>query len=258
MITVDFDKLSLGPGQKVLDLGCGEGRHATNIFLHADVISVGIDMSQRDVTSARDKAQPFVDVADQQRGGEGVLAFGVGDALCLPFAADTFDVVVCSEVLEHITDYESALREIDRVLKPGGVFVASVPTFFPEWVCWKLSSAYHQVEGGHVRIFRERGLRGDIEALGHRYFARHKAHALHSPYWWLRCLFWDSQDSSRLVRWYHKLLVWDLMQKPALTRWLEKLLNPILGKSIVLYFVKPESPEASTAAPADNPVGLPA
>ncbi|MCK7597125.1 class I SAM-dependent methyltransferase [Microbulbifer sp. CAU 1566] len=234
MITVDPKLLHLKPGQRVLDLGCGEGRHAIHLMLTDAVDVFGIDLSIEDVKTASARAAPFAEAGE----GCGRLQLGVGDALQLPFANDFFDVVICSEVLEHIPDYQGVLAEINRVLKPGGIFAATVPAYFPEWICWKLSSAYHQVEGGHIRIFREKQLRENIEQLGHQYFARHKAHALHAPYWWLKCLFWG-QDDKPIISAYHRFLVWDLMEKPRLTRWLEKLLNPLLGKSIALYFVKP-------------------
>lgn len=249
MITVDPQMLNLQPGQRVLDLGCGEGRHAIHLLVSAAVDVVGIDLKFTDVQTARERAQPFVDEAQSP----GRLLLGVANGLQLPFADRSFDVVICSEVLEHIEDYTGVLAEIDRVLKPAGLFAASVPAFFPEWVCWRLSDEYHRVEGGHIRIFRERELRGSIEKLGHRYFARHKAHALHAPYWWLKCLLWHRPES-RLLSAYHRLLVWDLMQKPPLTRLLEKLLAPLLGKSIVLYFVKPPrapaKPSLEQKAPA--------
>ncbi|SDZ86737.1 class I SAM-dependent methyltransferase [Microbulbifer marinus] len=248
MITVDPQLLKLQPGQTVLDLGCGEGRHSIHLLISEAVDIVGLDLNIDDVRTASERAQPFV----EQEQACGRLLLGVADGLQLPFADDSFDVVICSEVLEHIEDYRAVLQEIDRILKPGGVFAASVPTFFPEWVCWRLSDAYHQVEGGHIRIFRERELRGSIEKLGHRFFARHKAHALHAPYWWLKCWLWNKPES-RLLAAYHRLLVWDLMKKPLLTRTLEKLLNPVLGKSIVLYFVKPQLSAVNAGAGKEIP-----
>lgn len=126
----------------------------------------------------------------------------------------------------------------------------SVPRAGPEWLCWQLSRAYHEVPGGHVRIFNARKLRRDIEALDMYCYQSHWAHALHSPYWWLKCLFWSSADTNPLVRAYHRLLVWDLMKQPRLTRTLERCLNPLIGKSIAMYFVKgARAQNADTYAP---------
>ena len=169
-----------------------------------------------------------------------VRRFGLSaaNALELPFADNTFDKVICSEVLEHIPDYRGALREIERVLKPGGLFCASVPRRWPEQICWALSEEYHLVPGGHLRIFNGTDLRGEIERLGFNHYYRHWAHALHAPFWWLKCLFWKTRDSNWLIRQYHRLLVWDLMERPAFTRVLERMLNPLVGKSVVMYFRK--------------------
>ena len=123
-------------------------------------------------------------------------------------------------------------------MKTGGILGVSVPRFGPEWVCWKLSDAYHEVPGGHVRIFKANRLRQDIEAQGLVFFRRHWAHALHVPYWWLKCAFWNPEKDAPVVRAYHRFLVWDLMDHPPLTRGLEKIMNPIMGKSVVMYFVK--------------------
>ncbi len=168
----------------------------------------------------------------------GSFALAAASALRLPFPDACFDKLICSEVLEHIADYRGALREIERVLRPGGLLCASVPRRWPERVCWRLSEEYRRVPGGHVRIFRARELRGQIEALGFQHYRRHWAHALHTPFWWLQCLFWATREENPLVRLYHRLLVWDLMRRPWPTRVAERLLNPLLGKSVVMYFRK--------------------
>lgn len=234
MQTVDYRHIDLQAGDKVLDLGCGEGRHVISAYLEADVQAVGVDLGFEDLKTTAEK---FVEFAEP---GNDSKSFGLSaaNALQLPFADNTFDVVICSEVLEHIPDYLAALAEIQRVIKPGGQFVASVPRAWPERICWHFSSAYHQVEGGHLRIFDAGKLRNEIEHHGFHYYRTHWAHALHAPFWWLKCIFWDEQDQSRLVAWYHKLLVWDLMERPWLTRLLEKILNPLMGKSVVMYFNK--------------------
>lgn len=234
MQTIRLDRLQLQPHHRVLDLGCGEGRHALAAhWFGAAQHVVAVDLSQRDVATARSRRHDFPQHDPQKR-----CHIFVADGLQLPFADHCFDVVICSEVLEHIPDYQAMLAEATRVLTPGGLLAVSVPRAWPERICWWLSSAYHQVEGGHIRIFNTSALRKDIERLGFNHFLQHGAHALHAPYWWLRCLFWQKGADFAPVRWYHRLLVWDLMSRPRLTRCLDALLNPFMGKSVVLYFTK--------------------
>lgn len=233
MLTINFRDFPLQAGDIVLDLGCGEGRHAINVYLQEKVLSIGVDINVGDLQVARERAQPFL----QENQGR-TLVLKQADATCLPFADNSLDKIICSEVLEHIPDYYAVLREITRVLKPGGLLAVTVPRAWPEKICWWLSDEYHQVEGGHIRIFNGSELRSDIEKLSFTFYRRHWAHALHSPFWWMKCLWWKTQDTNPLIRLYHRLLVWDLMQKPWITQTLEKLLNPVMGKSLVMYFKK--------------------
>jgi ubiquinone/menaquinone biosynthesis C-methylase UbiE len=235
MQTIDFDRLQLRRGDRVLDVGCGEGRHSIGAYLHAEVDVIGVDLNAQDLQIARERFELFDDKHNTQKS----LTFQQANALHLPFADSSFDKVICSEVLEHIADYQGVLAEISRVLKPEGLLVVSVPRAWPEEICWALSKPYRQVEGGHIRIFNATQLRHDVEDLGWKRYARHWAHALHSPFWWLKCWHWEQQDS-KLVQWYHRFLVWDLMQRPWLTRGLEWLLNPLMGKSVVMYFERRE------------------
>ena len=230
--TIDFDRLNIRPGDRLLDLGCGEGRHSISAHLQSDADIIGLDLGQLDLRTAKGRLADFPFAADKA----GTCSFIQGTGHTLPFADDTFDQVICSEVLEHIPDYLSFLQEIKRVLKPGGLFAVSVPRYLPEWVCWQLRDAYHEVEGGHVRIFKADALKQCIQSTGMKFLSRHWAHSLHVPYWWLKCLFWDNADEHFLVKQYHRFLVWDLTQRPWLTQTLDRLMNPLLGKSVVMYF----------------------
>lgn len=231
MQTIDFDRLQLRSGDRILDVGCGEGRHTIGAYLNADVEAIGVDLSEKDLQTAKERFADF----EEKNNSRKSLLFQKADALALPFADNSFDKVICSEVLEHIPDYQGVLAEINRVLKPDGLLAVSVPRAWPEEICWRLSKAYRKVEGGHIRIFNATQLRNDVEDLGWKRYSRHWAHALHAPFWWLKCWCWDNEDS-RLVQWYHSFLVWDLMKRPWLTRGLEWLLNPLMGKSVVMYF----------------------
>lgn len=235
MQTVDYHIFKLAEGDVVLDLGCGEGRHAISTYAEGNkVISIGVDLSLRDLTTTRTRFADFSAIHDPQKH----FALSVASALQLPFADHSFDKIICSEVLEHIPDYQQALAEIYRVLKPSGLLALSVPRYWPEKICWWLSDEYHANEGGHIRIFKASELRQQVEGRGLQFFCRHWAHALHAPFWWLKCLFWKTQDHNPLIKAYHKLLVWDLLQRPWLTQTLERCLNPVMGKSVVMYFKK--------------------
>jgi hypothetical protein len=114
-----------------------------------------------------------------------------------------------------------------------------VPRQWPEWICWQLSEGYRTTPGGHIRIFDATHLRREVLREGFLFNSKGSAHALHVPYWWLKCLFWRKETEPWVVQIYHKLLVWDLMSRPRLTRAFDALLNPLMGKSVVLYFTKP-------------------
>jgi SAM-dependent methyltransferase len=161
-----------------------------------------------------------------------------GDALALPFADGEFDRVVAAEVLEHIPDDTVAMAELFRVVRPGGTVAVTVPRWLPERVCWALSDAYHEVEGGHVRVYTRRMLVEGLTAAGLRYDGHHHVHGLHSPYWWVKCAVGVDRDEHPLVRAYHRLLVWDIMRRPRTTRLAERLLDPLIGKSLVVYLHK--------------------
>lgn len=243
MLTVDYDLLELRTGHLLLDMGAGAGRHAFESARRGAHV-VALDYGFEALPEVR---ALFAAMSEAGQTPDGAWAACVnGDGTGLPFADDTFDRIVCSEVLEHIPDDEKALAELRRVLRPGGILAATVPANLPERVCWKLSEEYHApfVPGGHIRIFTESELRGKMRAAGLRPGAAHRSHALHSPYWWLKCAVGPTNDDHALVKAYHRILVWDIAKAPRATRWTERVLNPVLGKSLVVYARKISDPPA--------------
>jgi len=95
-----------------LDVGCGDGRTA-GVWLHDHAREyIGVDVSSRAVDMAR---------------SIGLDAVCIEDAAALPFPDSRFEVAVCLEVFEHLFEPQQAAQEIARVLRPGGVLVATVP-----------------------------------------------------------------------------------------------------------------------------------
>jgi ubiquinone/menaquinone biosynthesis C-methylase UbiE len=161
----------------------------------------------------------------------------------MPFGDATFDRVIAAEVLEHVLDDQQAMNELARVLRPGGLAAITVPSWLPERICWALSEEYHEVPGGHVRIYTRVELEAKLARAGLSVGWRHHAHGLHSPYWWLKCAVGVHNDKHPLASAYHRMLVWDIMRRPAVTRLAEQALNPLVGKSLVVYAVKPRRPQ---------------
>jgi glycosyltransferase involved in cell wall biosynthesis/SAM-dependent methyltransferase len=160
------DRLDLHDGQRVLDAGCGLGSHLhllRSMYQQLDLI--GVDLDAERLTRARE-VLPGVPLA--------LAALG---ALPVPDAA--VDRVLASEVLEHLVDDEGALHELHRVLRPGGVLVASVPhADYPFW--WDPVNGTLERLGrpplrhgplagiwtDHERLYRPDGLRRLVERAG--------------------------------------------------------------------------------------------
>ena len=221
MLTVDFERLDLRDRETLLDLGCGGGRHAFEAMRRGATV-VALDADAAELKDAAAVSGGMVN----------------GDALTLPFPDESFDRIIAAEVLEHIPADEATLRELVRVLRPGGRLAVTVPTRWPERICWALDRRYHDTPGGHIRIYRQPELEAKLERAGLVLRGSHHAHALHSPYWMLKCAVGVDNPDAWPVRKYHDFLVWDLTNRPRWARLLDRTLNPVLGKSLVIYTEK--------------------
>jgi SAM-dependent methyltransferase len=103
---------------RILDAGCGTGALMDRLEAQPGVIVFGLDFSGQALAYTR-------------RRGHGRLV--QGDLTCLPFPDGTFDVITALDVVEHIREDERALQEVNRVLRPGGVLLASVPAYRFLW-----------------------------------------------------------------------------------------------------------------------------
>lgn len=238
MLTVDYDRLYLEPGMTVLDLGAGFGRHAFESARRGAKV-VAADLALNEMESTRDTFTAMIEAGELEEDNTHVgctQANGLG----LPFANNSFDRIIASEILEHVPDDLGVMAELCRVLKPGGIIAATVPAAVPEQICWWLDDGYHAptVAGGHVRIYTRSELTTKLESVGLEPTEYHRAHALHSPYWWLKCAVGVTNDNHPLVKLYLRFLTWDIVKAPRSTRLADRILNPILGKSLVQYAVK--------------------
>ncbi len=236
MITMDFKRLNIQPRDRVLDIGCGEGRHTVRACQEKGAVCTGADYGYDNLVTTKGKLEFHDAIDDLSCSGWNLSCL---DITALPFEDNSFDVVLCSEVLEHIPDDDKAMSELVRIVKPGKTLAVSVPRAWPEKICWALSDEYFNANMGHVRIYNQKEIIQRIQDKGPKFLGFHFAHSIHSPYWWLKCLVGPNRTDSLPVNLYHRLLVWDLMKKPKLTTWVDKLFNPVLGKSLVMYFKKP-------------------
>jgi SAM-dependent methyltransferase len=235
VLTVDLDLFGVEPGHRVLDMGCGGGRHAFAVLRRGAHV-IAFDANADELAGVREMGAAMVAEGEVPDGGD--LVCVEGDALDLPFEDGSFDRIIAAEVLEHIPDDERAISELSRVLAPGGRIAVTVPARFPEQVNWLLDSDYHDTPGGHVRIYRKGELESRMHAAGLEVRGSRREHALHSPYWWIRCAGGVGNADRWLARRYHDILVRQIMENPPLLRRIDDVLNPVLGKSLILYAVK--------------------
>jgi SAM-dependent methyltransferase len=231
LLTVDLARLELKPGERLLDAGCGEGRHCFGgLSRGARVVGVDLDLDSLRLASKR--------LRKEAAAGGSLGEMLQGNTFALPFRDETFDKVICSEVMEHVHDYRAAARELARVTKPGGMVAVTIPTATSEHLYLRTGDDYFESLGGHIRIFRPRELAKGLAEAGLSTKGVGFAHGLHTPYWILRsAMHLPDADESALVRAYRLFLIQATGSK--FMAKLEGWLNYVCPKSLILYAEKP-------------------
>ena len=228
LLTVDLERLKVNPGDLVLDAGCGEGRHCFGMLSRGARV-VGFDL---DHTAMRDASKRL------RKEAKAVASLAQGNIFQLPFADETYDRVICSEVMEHVHSYQNAAIELARVTKPGGRLAITIPTETSEQLYLRLGDEYFESPGGHIRIFKPKELAKALARAGLSTLGVGFAHGFHTPYWVLRSIMHlPNADDSALVRGYHNFLIRATGSR--LMERLEQGLNFVCPKSLILYAEKP-------------------
>jgi ubiquinone/menaquinone biosynthesis C-methylase UbiE len=231
MLTIDLGLLKINGNQTILDAGCGPGRHIWQVCKVNRGSSVAFDLDAKSLQTAK----YMLDQMDDKSETVGPWHLVSGSVVNLPFTDEAFDTVICSEVLEHVPDHQSAVYELTRVLKPNGILAVSVPSALAESICWRISDDYHNTPGGHIRIYSQKEILTLLNKFDLTVFAVKYKHALHSIYWWMKGIFGLKNEKAFLPSIYYKFLVWDIYTSHKYTAWLENGLNHLFPKSTVIY-----------------------
>ena len=256
MLTVDYARLGVRSGDRLLDLGCGFGRHAYQAArLGAEVVA--FDAGADEVRNVLDTfgAMAVDGELDLDTARVGSVQ---GDALALPFADGSFDRVIASEVLEHIPDDEQAMAELARVLRPGGIDGRDrAPLRSRVRQLGALRRVPQRSRRPRPHLPAEPADRPPASAPGCGPPAATTPTACTPPTGG-SAAWWDRPTTDHpAVSTYHRLLVWDIEKAPKVTRYADRVLNPLVGKSLVVYLDKPTHGQAGgpTASPGRRPRG---
>ena len=233
---IDPDMLALTAESTVLDVGCGTGRHILELSRLPGTF-IGLDMAREDLR----KMRYLLVATSRQRGVRANVHIVEGNGEQLPFADGFFSHVICTETLEHVPDDEALLRDLVRVLRPGGMLVISVPDEYSERLLWKVSEDYRTAPGGHVRIYGRKQIKELLRKHDAAPYAVRFRHSLEAMRWLAHCIIdrdWEKAGlATRAIRW--------LLDTPSHRNWrglawCDALGHYTLPKSIVLYGRKQE------------------
>jgi ubiquinone/menaquinone biosynthesis C-methylase UbiE len=229
MLTVDFDRLGVRDGHVVLDAGCGFGRHSLEFVSRgARVYSMDMDMD-----SLRKTRFSLTEMKKHIKGRSMQYLVHSGDALNLPFKDESFDRIICSEVMEHVRDDNLACRELTRVLKRNGRIAITVPTVFSEHLYDLLTYEYYTSPGGHIRRYYPKELAAIMRNNGLEIYGVGFKHAYHTIWWMIRSVVGLHLGEHPVTKAYHRFLHLGLYSN--MMRKIESFLDYFFPKSVVIY-----------------------
>ena len=151
MLTVDFDRLGIGAGTKVIDVGCGAGRHSFEAYRRgADVMA--FDQNAAELNDVDEILQAMKDQGEAPASAKAEAV--KGDALDV--ALRRWHIRLRHRIGDPRTHARGRPGDlgVGSRTKAGGALAITVPRWLPEQICWALSDEYHANEGGHIRIYR--------------------------------------------------------------------------------------------------------
>jgi len=233
--SIDPRLLDISPTDRVIDLGCGTGRHVLELSKQPAQL-LGADISRHDLRIGRF----LVEIMRRRNEVQARVHWLQTAGERLPFVDGAFDRVICTETLEHVGDDAVLARELVRVLKPGGILAVSVPDEYSEKVFWKLSQNYRTHAGGHVRIYDRRRIVRLLREAGLRPYAVRYRHSLETLYWLSHIAFWsDWGKQGPITGMFRRVLDSPRTRASRIVSALDDVGNRILPKSIVVYSRKP-------------------
>ena len=230
MLTVDFDILNINKNDLVLDAGCGFGRHSIETLnRRATVFSMDLDME-----SLRKTRFTLAQLKKKHLNNDSCsYLVHSGDAMNLPFEDQTFDKIICSEAMEHISDDFRACSELTRVLKKNGKIAITVPTIFSEQLYDMLTFEYFSTPGGHIRKYNPKKLVEIMNKNGLEIYSIGFKHSFHTIWWAIRSVVGLHLDNHPITKSYHKFLHLCLMSR--FMRRAERFFDNFFPKSMILY-----------------------
>lgn len=231
--SIDFDLLGLNADSRVLDLGCGTGRHTLEASKHPGRVC-GVDLLGGDILRAR----YLLEIMRRRGEVQAEVHWLLGEGLHLPFVDGTFTHAFCTETLEHVPDDHGIVRELARVLRPGGTLVVSVPDCYSENILWTMSWKYRNIPGGHIRIYNRRDIADLMRSEGLEVRATRYRHGLEALFWIVQVGVRDDWDKP-VAKWLRRYLNSVRSRRSDTLTRIDALANWILPKSIVVYARKP-------------------